>query len=173
MIDRPLLIRKERKRHVPLTRLALSSGFEGTFKIQLHLINGRVEVFKATLKSVLLFQPPSILGPVRPVGLGLQRCSPLLHGNPPLVPQHWQEVPRLGQQGSACILWSWSWPSPTLGTIWWWLLVHHSGFFPICSLLTLSLRLSAQQCSGISGWQAWHTPSVKPLHTVNTGILYD
>ena len=169
MIDRHLLIRKERKRHVPLTRLALSSGFEGTFQIQLHLINGRVEVFKATLKSVLLFQPPSILGPVRPVGLGLQRCSPLLHGDPPLVPQHWQEVPRFGQQGSACILWSWSRPSSTLllGTIWWWLLIHQG--FPLyadCEPFT-------EQFSGISGWQAWHTPSVNPLQTVNTEIVYD
>ena len=30
-----------------------------------------------------------------------------------------------------------------------------------------------EQFSGISGWQAWHTPSVKPLQTVNTEIVYD
>ena len=46
-------------------------------------------------------------------------------------------------------------------------------FFPIRSLLNFSLCLSAQQGSEISGWQAWHTPSVKPLQTVNTEILYD
>merc|ERR1719495_1698967 len=127
-----LLVGEKGERHVPLARLALTCSFQGTLQVQLHLIDSGVEILQAALKSILLLLPPAILSPIRLLSLSLQGSSALLHGHPPLVPQHWQEVPGLGKECPACILRPWRRPAPTGWTtcsfLWRLLLIHRTSF---------------------------------------------